>query len=132
MTIDTGAVVLSSVSLTHLVPCRGVRTVAAGAGALRGSRRVAGDVGREREDLSPGQIAGALRKRHAAGSRMRVSPAAIQNSLFVQSRGVLEKDLQKHLGSGRQIRRSVHKERGVATLRGLVAEKSVARIQLAG
>lgn len=63
---------------------------------------------RLREDWSPEQIAGALRKRHPAGSGMRVSHETIYKSLFVQSRGVLAKELQKHLRSGRPIRRSVH------------------------
>lgn len=39
---------------------------------------------------------------------MRVSHETIYKSLFVQSRGVLAKELQKHLRSGRPIRRSVH------------------------
>jgi len=63
---------------------------------------------RLREDWSPEQIAGVLRKRHTVGSRMRVSHETIYKSLFVQSRGVLAKELQNHLRSGRPIRRSVH------------------------
>lgn len=39
---------------------------------------------------------------------MRISSETIYKSLFVQSRGVLPKSLQKHLRSGRPIRRSVH------------------------
>jgi IS30 family transposase len=39
---------------------------------------------------------------------MRVSHETIYKSLFIQSRGVLAKELQKHLRSGRPIRRSVH------------------------
>lgn len=39
---------------------------------------------------------------------MRVSHETIYKSLFVQSRGVLAKELQKHLRSGRPMRRSVH------------------------
>jgi IS30 family transposase len=63
---------------------------------------------RLREDWSPDQIAGVLAKRHPPGSRMRVSHETIYQSLFIQSRGVLAKELQKHLRSGRPIRRSVH------------------------
>jgi len=63
---------------------------------------------RLREDWSPEQIAGVLARRHAPGSRMRVSHETIYKSLFVQSRGVLAKGLQKHLRSGRPIRRSAH------------------------
>lgn len=39
---------------------------------------------------------------------MRVSHETIYKSLFIQSRGVLAKVLQKHLRSRRPIRRSVH------------------------
>jgi IS30 family transposase len=63
---------------------------------------------RLREDWSPEQIAGVLKNRHPAGSRMRVSHETIYKSLFIQSRGVLAKELQRHLRSRRPIRRSVH------------------------
>ncbi len=63
---------------------------------------------RLREDWSPEQIAGTLKKRYPAGSRMLVSHETIYQSLYVQSRGVLAKELQKHLRSGRPIRRSIH------------------------
>lgn len=59
-------------------------------------------------DWSPEQIAGYLRKHHEPGSGMRVSHETIYKSLFVQARGVLAKNLQKHLRSGRPIRRNVH------------------------
>jgi len=39
---------------------------------------------------------------------MLVSHETIYKSLFIQSRGVLAKELQKHLRSGRPIRRSIH------------------------
>ena len=60
------------------------------------------------EDWSPDQIAGHLAKHHPAGSEMRVSHETIYKSLFIQSRGVLAKKLQKHLRTRRPIRRSVH------------------------
>jgi len=63
---------------------------------------------RLRQDWSPQQIAGVLAKHFSAGSRMRVSHETIYKSLFIQSRGGLAKELQKHLRSGRPIRRSVH------------------------
>jgi IS30 family transposase len=63
---------------------------------------------RLREDWSPEQIAGVLKNKHPAGSRMRVSHETIYKSLFIQSRGVLAKELQRHLRSRRPIRRSVH------------------------
>ena len=59
-------------------------------------------------DWSPDQIAGHLAKQYPAGSVMRVSHETIYKSLFIQSRGVLAKELQKHLRSRRPIRRSVH------------------------
>lgn len=60
------------------------------------------------QDWSPEQIAGVLRRQHPAGSSMRVSTETIYKTLFVQSRGVLAKELQKRLRSGRPMRRSVH------------------------
>jgi IS30 family transposase len=63
---------------------------------------------RLRDDWSPEQIAGVLKSKHPVGSRMRVSHETIYKSLFIQSRGVLAKELQKHLRSQRPIRRSVH------------------------
>lgn len=60
------------------------------------------------EDWSPEQIAGHLAKHFEPGSGMRVSHETIYKSLFVQTRGVLAKTLQKHLRSGRPIRRNVH------------------------
>ena len=63
---------------------------------------------RLREDWSPAQIVGTLKRRHPAGSRIRVSHETIYKSLFVPARGVLAKDLLKHLRSGRPTRRRIH------------------------
>lgn len=60
------------------------------------------------DDWSPEQIAGWLAKHHPVGSEMRVSHETIYQSLYIQSRGVLAKELQKHLRSRRPMRRSVH------------------------
>ena len=60
------------------------------------------------EDWSPEQIAGALAKDAPIGTGVRVSHETIYKSLFVQSRGVLAKELQKHLRSGRPTRRNIH------------------------
>lgn len=60
------------------------------------------------QDWSPEQISGWLAKHYPAGSEMRVSHETIYKSLFIQSRGVLAKELQRHLRSRRPIRRSVH------------------------
>jgi IS30 family transposase len=59
-------------------------------------------------DWSPEQISGWLAKQHPVDPRMRVSHETIYKSLFIQSRGVLAKELQKRLRSKRPIRRSVH------------------------
>ena len=59
------------------------------------------------EDWSPEQIAGTLRKKFPPGHRMLVSHETIYKSLFIQSRGVLAKELQQHLRTRRPIRRSV-------------------------
>jgi IS30 family transposase len=60
------------------------------------------------EDWSPEQIAGTLKRSHAAGSGMHVSHETIYRSLFMQSRGVLAKELQQHLRSRRPTRRNIH------------------------
>jgi IS30 family transposase len=63
---------------------------------------------RLREDWSPEQIAGMLRKQYPDGSPMRVSHETIYRTLFVEGRGVLARELRAHLRSGRPLRRSVH------------------------
>jgi IS30 family transposase len=60
------------------------------------------------QDWSPEQIAGYLARSYPEGSGMRVSHETIYKSLFVQARGVLAKELTKHLRSGRPTRRNVH------------------------
>ena len=54
---------------------------------------------RLRDDWSPEQIAGTLKKQHADGSAMRVSHETIYRTLFVESRGVLARELRAHLRS---------------------------------
>lgn len=56
------------------------------------------------EDWSPEQIAGRLAKHHPASAR--VSHECIYQSLYIRSRGVLDKHLQQHLRTGRPMRRS--------------------------
>ena len=55
---------------------------------------------------SPEQIAGWLRVEFPDDSEMRVSHETIYLSLFVQSKGLLRKELTKELRSGRVIRRA--------------------------
>ncbi len=60
------------------------------------------------ENWSPEQIAGWLKHTYPDDEAYQVSHETIYRSLFVQARGVLKKDLQTHLRSGRAIRRSRH------------------------
>lgn len=60
------------------------------------------------QDWSPEQIAGYLRNTYRPESGMRVSHETIYKSLFIQARGVLAKELTKHLRSGRPTRRNIH------------------------
>jgi len=61
------------------------------------------------EDLarrySPEQIVGRLRRQFPDDPEMRVSPETIYQSLYVQSRGALRRDLTKCLRTGRALRR---------------------------
>ena len=67
---------------------------------------------------SPEQIAGWLKRKHPNEEQNRVSHETIYRSLYVQSRGVLKKELQECLRSPRAIRRSRH-----ATQKGLKLRK---------
>jgi transposase, IS30 family len=64
---------------------------------------------RVEEDLrrrySPEQIVGRLRRQFPDDPEMRVSPETIYQSLYVQSRGALRRDLTKCLRTGRALRR---------------------------
>ena len=60
------------------------------------------------ENWSPEQIAGWLKHTYPSDEAHQVSHETIYRSLFVQARGVLKKDLQAYLRSGRAIRRSRH------------------------
>ena len=67
---------------------------------------------------SPEQIAGWLKREHPDEEQSRVSHETIYRSLYVQTRGVLKKELQECLRSPRAIRRSRH-----ATQKGLKLRK---------
>lgn len=56
------------------------------------------------EDWSPEQIAGWLKLTYPDDERMRVSHETIYKSLFVQTRGLLRKELRNHLRSRRKFR----------------------------
>jgi IS30 family transposase len=55
---------------------------------------------------SPVQIAGWLKRQFPADQGMQVSHETIYRSLFIQTRGVLKKQLLAHLRTGRQMRRA--------------------------
>lgn len=57
-------------------------------------------------DWSPEQISGWLRVQFPDDDTMRISHETIYRSLFIQARGVLKKELVKHLRSNRMMRRS--------------------------
>ena len=60
---------------------------------------------RLKEDLSPEQIANRLRLDFADDPEMWVSHETIYQSLYVQGRGALRRDLTKHLRTGRTLRK---------------------------
>jgi len=72
-------------------------------------------------DWSPEQISGWLKAEYPDDGSMRVSHETIYRSLFIQARGVLKKELTKHLRSKRRIRRSQH-SRIFRDSRGQIAE----------
>ncbi len=61
-----------------------------------------------RHNWAPEQIAGWLKRSYPEDEAYHVSHETIYRSLFVQARGVLKKELMKHLRTGRPIRRSRH------------------------
>ncbi len=71
--------------------------------ALR--RTVSGKLQRK---WSPQQIAGWLKREHPDDEQNRVSHETIYKSLYIQTRGVLKKELLAHLRATRSIRRSRH------------------------
>jgi len=86
--------------------------------ALNGKLRklVAGKLALE---WSPEQISGWLKARYPDDSSMQVSHETIYKSLFVQARGVLKKELIKHLRTRRHMRHS-HKKGVAEELRGKI------------
>lgn len=61
-----------------------------------------------REDWSPEQISGWLKRRYPDDEAMRVSHETIYRTLFVQTRGALKRELLAHLRSGRMMRKGRH------------------------
>ena len=69
------------------------------------SRKVATKLMR---NWSPEQIAGWLKRTYPNNENHQVSHETIYRSLFIQTRGVLKKELQQHLRTQRAIRKSKH------------------------
>jgi IS30 family transposase len=61
-----------------------------------------------RLNWSPEQIAGWLKRAYPGEEANQVSHETIYRSLFVQTRGVLKKELMQHLRSQRTMRHSRH------------------------
>lgn len=71
-------------------------------------------------EWSPEQICGWLKKCYPDDKNMQVSHETIYKSLFIQARGVLKKELVKHLRTQRSIRRARAKG-GREELRGKIS-----------
>lgn len=70
---------------------------------------------------SPEQISGWLAREHPHDPEMQVSHETIYRSLFVQSRGELKRELQRHLRSGRTMRRpKARRPNGQGIIPGMV------------
>lgn len=61
------------------------------------------------QDWSPEQICGWLKRTYPDDESLWVSHETIYRSLFIQTRGVLKKELQKHLRTKRVFRQSRHR-----------------------
>ncbi|WP_420636633.1 IS30 family transposase [Candidatus Palauibacter sp.] len=73
------------------------------------------------ERWSPRQIAHRLRLDHPSDPEMRVSHETIYQSLYVQTRGALRKELTAYLRTGRTRRRSPRHRPGEGRLKGMVS-----------
>jgi len=68
--------------------------------------------GKLMQKWSPVQIAGWLKREYPGNEEMQVSHETIYQTLFIQARGALKRELQQHLRSKRAIRKSVHSSKG--------------------
>ena len=77
-----------------------------------------------RQQWSPEQIAGWLKRAYPGELQNQVSHETIYRSLFIQARGVLKKELLEHLRAKRTIRRSKHaslKRNGLGQIKNAVS-----------
>ena len=76
-------------------------------GKLAGCPRLRGEVQRMLiARFSPAQISATLRRRFPDDPEMRIAPETIYQSLYVQGRGQLRRDLARYLRSGRMRRKA--------------------------
>ena len=75
-------------------------------------------------EWSPEQISGWLKRQFATTQGMQISHETIYRSLFIQTRGVLKKELMVHLRTARQIRPSQgrHPEERTISIRERLTE----------
>ena len=76
------------------------------------------------KNWSPEQIAGWLKKSNPNNENSQVSHETIYRSLFIQTRGVLKKELQQYLRTQRAISRSKHaslKKEGLGKIKDAVS-----------
>jgi IS30 family transposase len=78
-----------------------------------------------REDWSPEQISGWLVDTYPDDDTLRVSPETIYRSLFIQARGVLNKELVAHLRRVRTMRSSKYASRAGQGRGGIVDAVSI-------
>src|SRR5437868_8576443 len=77
-----------------------------------------------RQQWSPEQIAGWLKRTYPGELQNQVSHETIYRSLFIQARGVLKKELLEHLRAKRTVRRSKHaslKRNGLGQIKNAVS-----------
>ncbi len=77
-----------------------------------------------RQQWSPEQIAGWLKRTYPGELQNQVSHETIYRSLFIQARGVLKKELLEHLRAKRTIRRPKHaslKRNGLGQIKNAVS-----------
>jgi IS30 family transposase len=87
-----------------------------------------------KEDGSPQQISGWLKRRYADGEAMHVSHETIYRTLFVQARGASNKELLAHLRSGwtmRQTRRASTAGQQRGRLKDALSFQSYGRVVIA-
>jgi IS30 family transposase len=113
---------LARVPVQRKKPSRGYRASVAQADADRKTRRPKSAVlatnlplrrvvaAQLRLNHSPEQISARLRRDYPQDQEMRVSPETIYQSIYVQVRGALRRDLAKHLRTGRVVRKPRRRE----------------------